>query len=177
MNLYFKFFFLIIRRLFYTKNKKLTDNCITNFTVGFFDLDLNFHMNNGRFFSVMDLGRFDLMIKTGYFYKIIKSGYYPVILSESILFKKSLNLFNTYEVHSKIEAWDDKFFYITQKFYLRDKIVASASVRACFKKRSQKGIISPKSLFEFIGEEVLDLKLTNLSKKQIELDEILVPRN
>ena len=28
------------------------------------DLDVNVHMNNGRFLSIMDLGRFDLSFRT-----------------------------------------------------------------------------------------------------------------
>ncbi|MEO0335528.1 MAG: acyl-CoA thioesterase [Pseudomonadota bacterium] len=176
MNLYLKFFVLIVKRLFPFKKIGITDLCKTKFMVGLLDLDLNFHMNNGRFFSVMDLGRFDLMFKTGYFFKLIGNGYYPVVLSESIVFKKSLNLYNFYEVHTEIDSWDDTFFYMAQKFYYKGQIVASANVRACFKKRGKRGIVKPLELFEFIGEDHYENKLTQLSKKQIELDEVLLPR-
>lgn len=29
------------------------------------DLDINFHMNNGRYLTLMDLGRFNLTIRSG----------------------------------------------------------------------------------------------------------------
>lgn len=176
MNLYFKFIALLIKRLFKTDKLYLTDNCVSYFRVGVFDLDLNFHMNNGKFLSVMDLGRFDLLLKTGYFYKMFGAGYYPVILSESIVFQKSLNYFNKYELHTCLESWDANFFYITQKFYYKGEMVASANVRSCFKKRGRKGIVKPVELFEFVGEEHSEKQLTVLAEKQIAIDEVLFPR-
>lgn len=177
MNLYFKFFVLILKRIFAKKRQKLTESCVSEFRVGFFDLDLNFHMNNGRFFSVMDLGRFDMLMRTGHFFRIFRSGYYPVVLSEAIVFKKSLNYGKIYHLKTHVESWDKNFFYITQKFYLKDQLVASANVRACFKKRGQKGLVTTSQLFDFIGEPYKDEQLSPLATKQIEIDNILLPRN
>lgn len=176
MNLYFKFIALIIKRLFSKKPLGLTENCISHFRVSLWDLDLNFHMNNGRFFSVMDLGRFDLLMRTGSFFRLFSNGYYPVVLSESMVFKKSLGYFQKYEVDTCIEAWDKDFFYITQKFCRNGEIVASGNIRGCFKKRGKKGIVKIKEVFEFIGEEHFDKPLTPIATKQIELDSVLLPR-
>lgn len=177
MNLYMKLLILILKRLFWKKTQLITDLCSTSFRVGLIDLDLNFHMNNGRYLSVMDLGRFDMLIKTNSFLKVFKNGYYPVVLSESIVFKKSLNLFEKYKLHTNIYGWDDKFFYIKQNFMKGEELVASANVRACFKQRNRKGIVPVKELYAFIGESHEEVKLTDLAKKQIELDEVLIPRN
>ncbi|MBT4763220.1 MAG: acyl-CoA thioesterase [Bdellovibrionaceae bacterium] len=149
---------------------------MSNFRVSFLDLDLNFHMNNGRFFSVMDLGRFDMLMRTGHFYKLFRNGYYPVVLSESMVFKNALNYLQKYEVHTQLKSWDKNFIYITQKFIHKENVIASANVRACFKKRGRRGIVSPKELYSFVGEEHVDSQLTELAKKQIELDNILLPR-
>ena len=176
MNLYFKFIALIVKRLFIKKPQGLTENCVSSFRVSIWDLDLNFHMNNGRFFSVMDLGRFDLLFRTGTFFKLFKNGYYPVVLSESMVFKKSLGYFQKYEVHTCLEAWDKDFFYITQKFYRNSEIVASGNIRGCFKKRGKKGLVKIKDLFEFVGEEHHDKELTPIAQKQIALDNTLLPR-
>lgn len=176
MNLYFKFLVLLLKRLFFRKEQKITDTCESVFRVGFWDLDLNFHMNNGKFLSVMDLGRFDLLLQTGYFYKIFRQGYYPVVFSESIVFKRSLNYLSKYQVRTKVESWDEQFFYITQRFFYQDKEVASANVRACFKRRGLKGLVKTKTLFSVMGEEFADTQMSELSKKQLELDALLLPR-
>ena len=176
MNLYFKFILLIIKRLLFKRRQRITETCVSHFRVGFMDMDLNFHMNNGRFFSVMDLGRFDLLMRTGTFLKLFSNGYYPVVLSESMVFKKSLGYWDAYQVHTCLESWDKDFFYITQKFYRKDQIVASGNIRGCFKKRGKKGIVKIKDLFEFIGEPHSDVELTAIASKQIELDNVLLPR-
>ena len=176
MNLYIKFFVLVLKRLLVKKRQSLYDVCKTSFRVSVFDLDLNFHMNNGKFFSVMDLGRFDLLMKTGHFFRLLRNGYYPVVLSESMVFKKSLNWLNGYQIHTQIDSWDERFFYLTQKFMIGDSIVASANVRACFKKRGRKGIVKPQEIFEFGGEEYRPSELSEIAKRQVSLDEALLPK-
>lgn len=177
MNLLVKFSILLLKRIFVKDPVKLTDKCVTSFRVGLFDLDLNFHMNNGRFLSVMDLARFDLLMRAGYFVKLFRNGYFPVVLSESIVFQKSLGYLNRYEVHTQLDSLDKNFFYITQKFYCKNKLVASANVRACFKKRGKKGLVKIADLFDFIGEDLIDQKMSDLAHKQVELDGILFPRD
>ena len=41
------------------------EDSVLTFRVWPGDLDLNVHMNNGRYLTVMDLGRLDLMARTG----------------------------------------------------------------------------------------------------------------
>ena len=41
------------------------DESVLNLVVWPTDLDLNLHMNNGRYLSVMDLGRIDHVARTG----------------------------------------------------------------------------------------------------------------
>ena len=176
MNLYWKLLGLILARALWPKSQEFTDPCVSNFRVGFWDLDLNFHMNNGRFLSVMDLGRLDMLMRTGNLGKLFKKGYYPVILSESIIFKKSLSYFNRYQLHTAVESWDRDFFYISQKFVKNEEISASANVRACFKKRGRKGIVPVTEIFSFLGEPHEEQNLGPIVQKQIELDNLLLPR-
>jgi acyl-CoA thioesterase FadM len=176
MNLYVKFFILILKRLFNKKKLTLNELCVTKFQVSFMDLDLNLHMNNGRFFSVMDLGRFDLMIRSGHFFKLMRNGFVPIVLSENIVFNQSLGWLNRYELHTEFKNWDDKFFYIKQKFVKKGKVIASAHVRGCFKKRGRKGIIPVKEIFDFINVKNEALRVDPLVVKHKEIDELLFPR-
>lgn len=180
MNLYFRLLLLIVRRLFWRGEIKVDDICETQFRVGLFDLDLNFHMNNGRFFSVMDLGRLDLMLKTKKLFSFFRQGYYPLVLSETMGFKKSLQLFDHYTLQTKVECWDDKFFYFTQKFIKNNETYSSASVRVCFKQRGRKGLIPSYEILEFFQAGHLfnkdkTLTLTNLASQHIQLDSIILP--
>lgn len=151
--------------------------CETKFRVSIFDLDLNFHMNNGRYFSIMDLGRLDLMLKTKNFFRVFLKGYYPLVLSESMNFRKSLGLFQKYSVITKVDSWDKKFFYFTQDFIVQNKTCSTSSVRVCFKQRGRKGIVPTQELLEFFKVNMTQKDISKLALKHIDLDNSLNPRD
>jgi acyl-CoA thioesterase FadM len=52
------------------------------------DLDIFNHMNNGKFLSLMDVSRFDVMLRSGSWKKFRKLNWYPVVVAETITFRK-----------------------------------------------------------------------------------------
>ena len=72
--------------------------CRTPFRVSLFDLDLFRHMNNGRYFTIMYLARVDLMHRSGTLVKLNRAGLYPVVTAESLIFRKSLNWRQRFEI-------------------------------------------------------------------------------
>ena len=56
------------------------------------DLDINRHMNNGVYFSIMDVARFDMLVRNGVWKMMRDNDWYPVVASETITFRKSLQL-------------------------------------------------------------------------------------
>ena len=42
------------------------------------DIDIAMHVNNGMYFSLMDLGRFDLMVRSGVWKRMRRRGWNPV---------------------------------------------------------------------------------------------------
>src|SRR5688572_23994590 len=66
------------------------------------DLDLLWHVNNGVYFSFMDLGRWDATFRNGAFDKAKKQGWYPVVAGETIKFKKSLKLWDKFQIETEI---------------------------------------------------------------------------
>lgn len=55
------------------------------------DLDVLRHMNNGKYLSLMDVARFDLMQRTGTWRVFQEEGWYPVVVNQTISYRKSLN--------------------------------------------------------------------------------------
>ena len=150
MNLIFRFLILVLTSGF---KKKLNpfETCHTKFTVLPTDLDILIHMNNGMYFSLMDLGRVDFMIRTGLWAAISKKNWYPVVVSETMRFKKSLNPFQRFEIRTKTLGWDEKYFYLEQAFYRKDQICALAMVKARF--LSKKGeLISPQQILDLVTD-------------------------
>lgn len=175
MNLYFRFLILLLRSFFYKGKQDLFGECETSFRVNLMDLDLNFHMNNGRFLSLMDLGRTDLMIKSQVFKKLFGQGYYPVVVSESIRFKKSLELFQKFSIITQIDSWDEKDFYIRQEFRVGKEVNAVGFIRGRFKQRGRKGSVPTSEIFIKSGYPNAIQPKTALAKCQDSIDDELIP--
>ncbi len=166
MNLYLRFLILILKRIRVSKRIDVFDSCRTKFWVQPLDLDLNFHMNNGRYLSIMDLGRFDLMLKSGIFWKLLAQGYYPVVVSESIRFRKSLKLFDGFELVTTMESWDEKNVFITQRFVQKGEAIATGFIKGRFQQRGRKGSIPTAKLFELTGKSFNGPRLSELARSQ-----------
>ena len=148
MNHLFRFFYLLLSFLWRPRLQML-DECQTHFRTWFTDLDLLMHMNNGKYLSLMDLGRVDLMLRCGAFFKAREQGIYPVLASATIRYRRSLQLFQPFVMKTKILCWDDKYFFIQQKFEVRGELYAQAMVRARFLKNSG-GKVSPQEILDLI---------------------------
>ncbi|RED44670.1 thioesterase family protein [Aestuariispira insulae] len=97
------------------------------------DLDTNIHMNNGRYLTMMDLGRFDLTIRMGLGKLVFRNKWMPVLSSSNIRYRRSLLPFAKYELHSRLLGWDDKWFYMEQKFIHKGDVYAIALAKGAFK--------------------------------------------
>jgi acyl-CoA thioesterase FadM len=116
------------------------------------DLDVLRHMNNGRFLSILDLGRVDAMLRSGLAAKLREHGWYPVVAAETILFRKSLTLFQKFDVETQVLGWDSKAFFIGQRFLRDGKVVAQAAIRARFLKKSG-GTTEPAEILAMAGHD------------------------
>ena len=170
MNLYLRFLILILKRIWVSKTIDVFDTCRTKFWVQPLDLDLNLHMNNGRYLSIMDLGRFDLMLKSGIFWKLMAQGYYPVVVSESIRFRKSLKLFDGFELVTTMESWDEMDLFIAQKFVHRGEAIATGYIKGRFRQRGRKGSVPTAELFELTGNSFNGPQLSDLARSQNEVE-------
>lgn len=94
------------------------------------DIDVLRHMNNGRYLSLFDLGRWDLMIRTDLHRIMDERGWYPVVGSETITFRKSLNLWQRFELQSRWIGHDDRAMYLEHRAVVGGEIYATATIRA-----------------------------------------------
>jgi acyl-CoA thioesterase FadM len=93
-------------------------------------------MNNGKYFSIMDLARVDLMIRAGLYKRLSQNGWYPVVAAETLRFRKSLRPLERFVIDTAVLGWDEKAFILQQRFLKNDDCVAEGVVRARFLKRS-----------------------------------------
>ncbi len=100
----------------------------TPFRVWPTDLDVLRHVNNGVYLSLLDIARMDLLSRAGLTGPLKERGWFPVVTAESIGFRRSLTLFQRFEVETRVLGWDDVSFYIRQRFIRNDDVIASALV-------------------------------------------------
>lgn len=52
------------------------------------DIDINLHMNNGRYLTICDLTRIDMFLRTGLAKTMIKEKWIPVISEHTMKYKR-----------------------------------------------------------------------------------------
>jgi acyl-CoA thioesterase FadM len=92
------------------------------------DIDIAMHVNNGMYFSLMDLGRFDLMARSGTWKKMRRRGWTPVAAGETIAFRRSLQLWQKYTIESRIIGLDSKAIYFEQRMVVDGEVYARAYI-------------------------------------------------
>ena len=148
MNLYFRLFLLLIK-LIRKPSLGLLDTSVLKLRVLPNDLDINMHMNNGRYLSIMDLGRVDIMHRIGLMEHIITNRWSPVVGHLHMRFRRPFKLFQQYELSSRIVSWDEKWVYIEQTFICNHKIHAVGLVQGLI--RGKEGNIPSSQILELLG--------------------------
>lgn len=114
------------------------------------DLDILWHMNNGRYLSLFDLGRWDLLIRTGLFDAMKERGWYAVVSSETVTFRKSLQLWQRFDVESRFVGHDDKAVFLEHRAVVDGEVYARVIVRSRMLRRTG-GTVSNEELFAAVG--------------------------
>ena len=151
MNHLFRFAWLLLTAPFRGRSELLGPTKL-HMRVWPTDLDPLMHMNNGIYFSLMDLGRIDMLARSGSWAKIRKAGIYPVVVSEAMRFRKSLMPFQKFYIQTQLIAWDERYFYLRQKYIAgkNEEVYASAVIKGRFLKgKGEK--VSSEQLFKEAG--------------------------
>ena len=114
------------------------------------DIDVLRHMNNGRYLSLFDLGRWDLLTRTGMADVMKRNAWYAVVSAETVTFRKSLELWQRFEVESRLIGHDDKAIYLEHRAVVDGEVYARAIIRSRMLKRSG-GTLSHDELFAAVG--------------------------
>lgn len=115
------------------------------------DIDILRHMNNGRYLSLFDLGRWDLLIRTGLFDAMKQRGWYAVVSSETITFRKSLQLWQRFDVESRFLGHDDRAVFLEHRAVVDGEVYARVIVRSRMLRRAG-GTVSNEELFAAVGK-------------------------
>ena len=152
MSLIFRMLFLLLASFFkerlpvHKPKNSLTLRVLPN------DLDINLHMNNGRYLTICDLSRIDMFLRAGLAKTMISKGWRPVISYHTMKYKRPLNLFQKYRVTMEIEGWDEKAFKMIHTFWVEDRVVAEGISHGCV--ISREGVIPPEDVMEEVRRRI-----------------------
>ena len=118
------------------------------------DIDLNFHLNDGRYVSISGLGRLDVMLRTRLLRRALKRGWYPVVGSVVVRYRREIRPFEKFELHSRILGWDDKWFYFEHRFEKGGDVAALAYARGVM--RTHGGAVPTSDVLELVDVSYLE---------------------
>lgn len=156
MNLLFRVLYVFISSLFRPKIADILAPARLSLLVLPNDLDFNMHMNNGRYLTIMDLGRLDLILRTGLLKIMLRQKSVPILASAKIRYRLSLDPFQRYDLQTQILGWDEKWFYIEQRFLMgsgpqQGEVAAIGLVKGCFFDSRNKTTVPSRDVLEAIG--------------------------
>lgn len=90
------------------------------------DLDLLLHMNNARYLREADVARAAHLARCGVLGALRALGARAVLAASCARYRRSLRLFEPFEVRTRLLGWDDRAFYLEARFVsLRDGFVCA----------------------------------------------------
>jgi acyl-CoA thioesterase FadM len=156
MNLWLRILHLIIASFFRPKLDPVRDVSRLTFRVWPQDLDTSLHMNNGRYWTLMDLGRTDIMIRSGLWRPILKHRWVPVVAAGQIRFRRELKPFRAFTLETRILTWSDSHVVMEHRLISGAKdgspiLNAIALVRAGLYDRKERRFVPMDRLLNEIG--------------------------
>jgi acyl-CoA thioesterase FadM len=126
MNLYLRLLWTLLRARFMAP-MAFTATLTQRWRVLPNDLDINVHMNNGRYLTMVDLALIEFFSRTGFLKSVVKNGWRPMAGGVLVSFRRSLNPFQRYELRFRWLCSDERWNYLGFEF-VRQGVVHAAGI-------------------------------------------------
>ncbi len=113
------------------------------------DIDINFHLNNARYLSMMDYARTHLLARVGLLNHIVRSRWTPLVGAVWMTYRRSLPLFVRFTLTSRLVCWDERWFYMEQTFAREGELAAVGWVKGLL--RTSAGNLDPQKVLEGVA--------------------------
>jgi acyl-CoA thioesterase FadM len=97
------------------------------------DLDLNFHVNNGRYLALADIGRIHWFVATGVLAVARERKAFPVVGDAIAKFRRDLRAFEAFDIHTRLIGWNHRWGFLEHRFVRDGRVIGVVAVRGIFK--------------------------------------------
>jgi acyl-CoA thioesterase FadM len=97
------------------------------------DLDVNLHVNNGRYLALADIGRMHWFVRTGALGAARRQKAFPVVGDAIAKFRRDLKVFQHFQIHTRLLGWDGKWGFIEHRFVRNGRVIGVVAVRGASK--------------------------------------------
>jgi acyl-CoA thioesterase FadM len=105
------------------------------------DLDLNIHVNNGRYLALADIGRMHWFVSTGVLAIARQQKVFPVVGDAIAKFRRDLKLGQSFEIHTRLMGWNHKWGFLEHRFVRNHRVIGVVAIRGIF--NGPKGPLDP----------------------------------
>jgi acyl-CoA thioesterase FadM len=151
MNLWFRLLQMLLRRP-WRKPVHGLDTTVVQMRVWPLDLDFNRHVTNGRYFTLADVARMDYVLRSGAFRVALRRKALPIVGDAWGKFRRELKLFESFEIHTRMLGWDEKWNYLEHRFVREGRVVGVVVMRGLF--RAAKGVVPPEEFARELGVDM-----------------------
>jgi len=100
------------------------------------DLDINGHMNNGRYLTIIDLLLVEYFVRTGFASEMVRRGWRPMAGGSFISYRRGLKPLQTYTIRFRLDATDAHWNYMRFEFVAGDRVCAAGYMKGAAVARS-----------------------------------------
>jgi acyl-CoA thioesterase FadM len=93
------------------------------------DLDINGHMNNGRYLTVIDLMLVEYFVRTGFAAAMLREGWRPMSGGSFISYRRGLRPLQSYELRFRLDASDAHWNYMRFEFVSAGRVCAAGYMK------------------------------------------------
>lgn len=130
MNLYFRMLVTLLASR-WGKGIEYDEPLRTSHWVLPLDLDVFGHMNNGRYLQMMDLSRVNWMSRSGVLRAMFSRRWGALIGGACVRFRRSLKLFQRYQIETRLLSWDQRWWFIQHRFMDHHQQAVALGVVRC----------------------------------------------
>jgi len=115
------------------------------------DLDLNGHVNNGRYLTLVDLALVTMFIRSGFARLCWRKRWRPMGGGSVVYFRRELSAFQAYTLRFTLVAWDEFWSYCRFEFVREGRIHALGYLKGAA--AGGRGLVPSSAIYPALGHD------------------------